>query len=164
VSVEDLLDAGVVEMLVTESAALGIDPHAIILEIKEEQLMSNIDRVAETLHRLADVGFRVSLDDFGAGPSSMSRLRSLPIAELKIDRTFVSGLGRSSADEAIARSVIELGGLLGLDVVAEGVEDDLVLNRLRDLGCKQAQGFGICPPVPAGTVASFATGLVSKTA
>jgi diguanylate cyclase (GGDEF)-like protein len=162
VSVEDLLDRGIVDMLVTESAALDIAPRSVVLEIKEGELMREADRVRDTVQRLADVGFRLSIDDFGAGNSSMSQLRSLPIAEVKVDRAFVAGVGRSTTDEAIVRSVLELGDLLGYAVVAEGVEDDLVLGRLAELGCRQAQGFGICPPVPATTVASFALGLVSR--
>jgi sensor c-di-GMP phosphodiesterase-like protein len=102
-----------------------------------------------------EVGVRLSIDDFGTGYSSLSYLRRLPVAELKIDQSFVANLLLDEQDEVIVRSTIDLGHNLGLVVVAEGVENNEVLERLRTFGCDIAQGFCISRPLPPAHLMSW---------
>jgi len=119
-------------------------PSTLALEITENSIMSDPDRSIACLTRLRDMGISVAVDDFGTGYSSLSYLRDLPVDELKIDRTFVSG--PRARDTAIVRSTIELAHNLGLTVVAEGVESRAVHDRLRELGCDAAQGVFFAAP------------------
>jgi diguanylate cyclase len=121
-------------------------PHAsLALEITENILMSDPARSMDCLKRLHELGVRIVIDDFGTGYSSLSYLRRLPADELKIDRSFVTGL-TSGQDDVIVRSTIDLAHNLGLTVVAEGVENADVLAQLRAMGCDAAQGTFISPP------------------
>jgi EAL domain-containing protein (putative c-di-GMP-specific phosphodiesterase class I) len=133
----------------------GLLEHAageLELEITESAAMRDPARGLAVLDRLADLGVRLSVDDFGTGHASLAYLEQLPVRALKIDRTFVGGLEHASANRSIVATTIELGHRLGLDVVAEGVEDDATLATLRDMGCDHAQGFGIARPMPADAV------------
>jgi diguanylate cyclase (GGDEF)-like protein len=114
---------------------------ALVLEITENMVVANLDRVLPTLTRLAEHGISLSIDDFGTGYSSLEYLKLLPVAELKIDRGFVIGMRSDPRDAAIVRSAIHLGRSLGLRVVAEGVESHQHHDELTALGCDQAQGF-----------------------
>lgn len=107
------------------------------------------------LRRLDTAGLRLSLDDFGQGYTSLGQLRHLPLSELKIDKLFVMNMLTNPSDAAIVRSVIELGHNLGLDVVAEGVEDEAVLQTLVTLGCDVAQGYFLAKPFPAERLESW---------
>jgi diguanylate cyclase (GGDEF)-like protein len=121
----------------------------LILEITESAVMDDPDRAVPVLRRVADLGVKLSLDDFGTGYSSLSYLQRLPVQEVKIDRSFVFGLGgptSSYASAALIRSIITIGENLGLRIVAEGVEDAGVLDTLRSLGCDLAQGYHIGRP------------------
>jgi diguanylate cyclase (GGDEF)-like protein len=126
------------------------------LEVTESAAMRDPERSLAVLQGLAGLGLRLSVDDFGTGHSSLAYLSRLPVAALKIDRTFVAGLAREPANRSIVATTVELGQRLGLDVVAEGVEDDAVLAILRTLGCELAQGVGIARPMPAGAVPAWA--------
>jgi EAL domain-containing protein (putative c-di-GMP-specific phosphodiesterase class I) len=97
------------------------------------------------LHRM---GIRLSIDDFGTGYSSLSSLRKLPLDEIKIDKSFVMGIEDNGDDEKIVRSIIDLGTNLGLEVVAEGVENSRVWHMLRRMGCTQIQGYYLTRPIP----------------
>ena len=110
--------------------------------------MLDTPRTMLTVERLAQLGVMLSLDDFGTGYSSLSYLRRLPVAELKIDRSFISNLLLDPQDEAIVTSTILLGHNLGLKIVAEGVESAEVSTHLLKIGCDVAQGFGISRPLP----------------
>ncbi|MFW6342588.1 MAG: EAL domain-containing protein, partial [Halothiobacillaceae bacterium] len=116
--------------------------------LTETVLMQDPDTATQILRELADHGIRVAIDDFGTGYSSMAYLRNLPIDALKIDRTFVGDMLENEHDEVIVRTTIALGHNLGLKVIAEGVEDAATLDRLRDMGCDQAQGYHIGRPAP----------------
>ena len=107
------------------------------------------------LEELAGLGIRLRVDDFGTGYSSLAYLEQLPVRALKIDRSFVGGLDRNTANHSIVATTVELGHRLGLQVVAEGVEDDATFATLRDLGCDLAQGFGIARPMPADAVPAW---------
>lgn len=142
------------------SAALSrwdVPPDALVLEITETAVLRDLERSAAVLRDLAAAGVGVSLDDFGTGESSLSRLLQFPIAELKIDRTFVHNLAvRRSRGLKVVRAVVDLAHDLGHRVVAEGVEDRATLDHLADLGCDQAQGYYICRPLPASELPSWA--------
>jgi diguanylate cyclase len=118
--------------------------------------MRDPERSLAVLEGLAGLGVRLSVDDFGTGHSSLAYLSRLPVAALKIDRAFVAGLAGETANRSIVATTVELGQRLGLEVVAEGVEDDAVLAILRTLGCELAQGFGIARPMPADAVPAWA--------
>jgi diguanylate cyclase (GGDEF)-like protein len=118
-------------------------------EISEDTVMGDPRRATEVLERLRALGVRLSLDDFGTGHSSLSYLKRLPLDEVKIDRSFVTGMAVDPSDAAIVRSTIDLARHLGLDVVAEGVESEEVLDVLVSLECDVAQGFLLSRPLPA---------------
>ncbi|MCB0980011.1 MAG: EAL domain-containing protein [Acidimicrobiaceae bacterium] len=147
-STHDLLDELLPDRVLRRLDRHGVDPALLTLEITESSLLNDAPRARKTIERLNGTGVRLSVDDFGTGYSSLSYLRHLPVAELKIDRGFVTNLLFDEQDEVIVRSIIDLGHNLGLQVVAEGVETDEVMSRLRGFGCDVAQGFGVCRPVP----------------
>jgi diguanylate cyclase (GGDEF)-like protein len=124
------------------------------LEITESTLLADPTRAIATMHRLRELGLRLSIDDFGTGYSSMNYLKSLPVDEIKIDRTFVTDMLRSARDGAVVHSVVDLAHSLGLHVVAEGVEDEATLHALASVGCDLAQGFHVGRPMTS--VALFA--------
>ncbi len=110
--------------------------------------MSDPDRAIQTLRRLDDLGVKISVDDYGTGYSSLANVKRLPIHELKIDQSFVTRMLHNESDQVIVRSTINLAHDLGLNVTAEGVEDQHTLGRLRNLRCDHAQGFHISRPLP----------------
>jgi diguanylate cyclase (GGDEF)-like protein len=149
VSTRTLLDAGFVERVFALLAAHRMPAELLVLEITETTIMEDPDRALVVLTLLADAGVRLSIDDFGTGYSSLAYLKALPVHELKIDRSFVSGMSGNVRDRVIVDSTVALGRRLGLDVVAEGVEDEATRLALTELGCELAQGFLFSRPVPA---------------
>jgi diguanylate cyclase (GGDEF)-like protein len=149
ISTRNLLQPGFAEQVVTALGVHGVPASLLGLEITETTIMEDPDTALEVLTRLAQAGVRLSIDDFGTGYSSLAYLKQLPVHELKIDRTFVAGLTASERDRVIVDSTIALGNRLGLEVVAEGVEDAETLAELRRLGCDVAQGYLLGRPVPA---------------
>ncbi|HEY8729660.1 MAG TPA: EAL domain-containing protein [Acidothermaceae bacterium] len=147
VSVRDLLDHGFADRVSDALARHCIDPSALILEITERRLLADFERGAKVLAQLVASGVHISLDDFGTGYSSLTLLKQLPVCELKIDQSFVSRIGDSEADATIVGSIVELAHALDLTVVAEGVETTDVLERLKALGCDQAQGWLVGLPM-----------------
>ena len=134
---------------------VGLPGSSLRLEITESSLMRDPDRSAEVLEALRDLGVRISIDDFGTGYSSLALLQRLPVAEMKVDRSFVKDMTENAHDAAIVRSTIDLGRNLGLTVVAEGVETPLALEQLRAFGCHEAQGYLISRPVPADELTAW---------
>ncbi len=134
-----------VEALLVE---YGVRPDMLTLEITEDGVIGEHDRPLPTLNRLHALGVRLSVDDFGTGYSSLSYLRRLPVDEIKIDRSFVQGMATDPGDLAIVRAVIDLARHFGLQVVAEGVESELTLSLLADVGCDTGQGFLFSRPLP----------------
>jgi EAL domain-containing protein (putative c-di-GMP-specific phosphodiesterase class I) len=130
-------------------AAAGLPAQRLVLEVTESSVMTDPDKAAGVLTRLAARGVCISLDDFGTGYSSLAYLQRLPVGELKIDRSFVSALteGTSSYAQALITSVITLGRTLGLKLVAEGVETEFQQDLLADLGCHVGQGYLYSRPV-----------------
>ncbi len=125
----------------------AVPPHLICLEITESGVMEDPEHALAVLHDLHALGVSIAIDDFGTGFSSMSYLKRLPVHELKIDRSFVKDIATSAKDESIVRSMTQLAHSLGLKVVAEGVEDDATLDRLRAIDCDIAQGYLIARPM-----------------
>src|SRR6185312_1408743 len=130
VSVRDLHAGDIADRVAGLLSEYAVPPDLLQLEITESALMADPHRVLSTITRLNRMGIAISLDDFGTGYSSLQHLRRLPLAEVKIDRSFVLGMAEDPDDEAIVRSIIELSGALGLRVVAEGVEDDRTRRML----------------------------------
>ena len=119
----------------------GLPPRRLELEITETLLLDKSDEVLATLHALRALGVRISMDDFGTGYSSLSYLRSFPFDKIKIDQTFVRGLGENREGQAIVRAIVSLGVSLGVTITAEGVETESELSCLRAEGCHEGQGF-----------------------
>jgi diguanylate cyclase (GGDEF)-like protein len=142
-------DAELVPSVAAVLEASQLPPESLWLEITESVLMDEAECTVETLRELRDLGVHLAIDDFGTGYSSLSYLKRFPVDVLKIDRSFVDGLGEDSEDQAIVTAVIGMAHALGLRVVAEGVERELQLSELRRLHCDGAQGFLLGRPQPA---------------
>ncbi|MDG4828396.1 EAL domain-containing protein [Solwaraspora sp. WMMD1047] len=134
-----------VQELLTE---YGVAPELVTFEIKEAGVLDGTDRPVPILRRLRDIGVRLSVDDFGTGYSSLSHLRRLPVNEVKVDQSFVQGMATDPVDLAIVNAVVTLSQQFGLAVVAEGVESELTLELLQDIGCEIGQGFLFSRPLP----------------
>ncbi len=133
-------------------SASGLEPGALCLEITEGTLMHDERLAADILGEVRRLGVRIGIDDFGTGYSSLSYLKHFPIDSLKVDRTFVDGLGGESDESVIVGAVIALAHSLGLMAVAEGVETEMAMGELCRLGCDRAQGFLLGRPAPADVV------------
>ena len=129
-----------------------LDPRLLKLEITESAVMGDTDAAVETLHRLKALGVGLAIDDFGTGYSSLGYLRRFPVDALKIDRSFVSGIGSDAGDAAIAEAVVGLAHTLGLEVVAEGIETSEQMARLQSMGCEQGQGYRFGRPQPPAAI------------
>jgi diguanylate cyclase (GGDEF)-like protein len=149
VSARDLHRGEFVDDLAELLAERGVPANQLQIEITEGALMADSRRVLLTLHRLDRLGVALSLDDFGTGYSSLTHLRRLPLAEVKIDKSFVLGMATDTDDNAIVGSIIDLGRRLGLRVVAEGVEDEETRRMLLAAGCEVGQGWYFARPMPA---------------
>lgn len=136
-----------VARLVEEVQRAGVDPTRVQIEITETAIFDDADRAADTLYKLRQMGFRIALDDFGTGYSSLYNIRKFALDCLKIDRSFIEGMGRERESAAIVHSIIHLGRALGLEVIAEGVESETQLQGLRVAGCSHMQGFLFSRPV-----------------
>ncbi|HET9125185.1 MAG TPA: EAL domain-containing protein [Solirubrobacteraceae bacterium] len=130
----------------------GLDPSQIVVELTETAWMVDAARTLRALDRLAETGFVVALDDFGAGYSSLARLRRLPVGIIKIDRAFLVDLPGDPQAVAIVEAILALAGACGCDVVCEGVETEPQIAFLIERGCRLAQGFGLARPEPAAAV------------
>ncbi|WP_441250149.1 putative bifunctional diguanylate cyclase/phosphodiesterase [Kitasatospora sp. McL0602] len=149
VSPRDVLNPGFAGRVADHLARHGVPAHALQLEITERLLLDDSRLAADTLAELRRSGVGMSLDDFGTGHSSLVRLRSLPVGELKIDRSFVSRMVADHHDAAVVRCSVELAHSLGLTVVAEGVEDDETWERLHSMGVDAVQGWLVSAALPA---------------
>ena len=157
-SAAQLRSGGLVETVTAILGETGLESHNLELELTETALMEATPRIEERIAALSRLGVRISLDDFGRGYSSLEYLRRFPLNKLKIDRTFVRDIQTSRRDATILRSVVSLASELGLDVVAEGVGPGNHLERLREEGCSEAQGFFFGQPLPPEGVADLLSG------
>jgi predicted signal transduction protein with EAL and GGDEF domain len=155
VSATNILDFGFCEQVRMQLKRHRFPAHALTLEITETTAISDFKRCQEVIAQLCELGCVVSIDDFGAGFTSLSHLGSLGAGELKLDRAFLAGVHNESPqrDTALIGATIDLAHALGLRVVAEGVEDRATLQLLRRLQCDLAQGYAICRPVAAEALA-----------
>ena len=145
----DLLHSDFPERLRQRLSASGFPADRLVLEITESSVMEDLDIARRILEEVTAMGARFSIDDFGTGYSSLAQLKRLPVQEIKVDRSFVVEMARSSDVAQIVRSTIELGHNLGLRVVGEGVDNHSTLELLREMGCDLAQGYFISPPLGA---------------
>ena len=143
---------GLLDVVTGALSASGAEPQALCLEVTETLLMDDVEGSVAILRELAGLGVALSIDDFGTGYSSLAHLKRFPLHELKIDKSFIEGLGRDANDSAIVAAVIALAHALELSVVAEGVETAEQLQRLRTLGCEQAQGYYFARPGPPAAI------------
>ncbi|WP_430780431.1 putative bifunctional diguanylate cyclase/phosphodiesterase [Actinoplanes sp. G11-F43] len=147
-SARTLLDSRFPELVRELLEEHAVDPGRVTFEISEPGMLNDIERVLPSLYRLRDLGVRLSVDDFGTGASSLAYLRQWPVHEVKIDDSFVQGMATDSGDLAIVRAVIGLSREFGLTVVAEGVESELTLELLEEMGCEIGQGYLFSRPLP----------------
>jgi len=136
----------------------GLDPQSLILELTESVLMEETETIAHTLQELRLQGIRLALDDFGTGYSSLGHLRDFPVDILKLDKSFVSGIGTGLADAAILRAVIGLGNTLGLLTIGEGIERAEQLAALNTMGCHAGQGFYLSRPLTVDALDALLAG------
>jgi diguanylate cyclase len=147
-SLENLLDPQFPDQVIALLQRTKVEPPCLVLEITESVFLSEHAKLRNVLVQLREHGVQFSIDDFGTGHSSLSRLKKLPVSELKIDRSFVKDMERNRDDAIIVRSTVDLAHNLGLSVIAEGVETATTLEMLREMGCDQVQGYHISRPLP----------------
>jgi diguanylate cyclase (GGDEF)-like protein len=155
VSASNLLEAGFTDLIQDLLKRHDLAADGLVLELTETSIIKDFERSRLVIEKLRDMGIVVSIDDFGAGFTSLAYLGALAVGELKLDRTFITRLAGDETDRGarlLVRATIELGHTLGLRVVAEGVEDDATLSVLADFGCDLAQGYFIDVPLPAEEV------------
>jgi diguanylate cyclase (GGDEF)-like protein len=144
-----LVDATLPDTIAATLAKYALTPDNLVVEVTEDAVMRDPRRAIDILDRIKTSGVEIAVDDFGTGQSSLEQLKNVPADELKLDRSFVLGMADDAHDAAIVGSVVGLGRALGLRVIAEGVETPQVWQRLAELGCDVAQGFGLARPMPA---------------
>lgn len=137
--------SGMIRRMLSEH---GLEPHHIALEITESAIIRSPETAIAVLNRLRTSGLRLSIDDYGTGQSTLSYLKQLPVHEIKIDKSFVTALCHDRSDAIMVRSTIEMAHHLGLEVVAEGIEDEETTKLLADMGCDYVQGYFIGKPTP----------------
>lgn len=151
-SARNLLDDNIPKQILRMLQEHQLPPAALELEITESAIMTDPARAMRVLDQLHELGVQLSIDDFGTGYSSLAYLKRLPVKTLKIDFSFVRNMLEDKQDELIVNSTIHLAHNLGLAVVAEGVENEELLQRLSELGCDEAQGYHIGRPMPVGNI------------
>jgi len=153
VSATNLLDRGFIELVGARLTHHSLPAGALILEITETTVIREFERCKRVIAQLRDLGLAVSIDDFGAGFTSLAYLGSLAVSEIKLDRAFIAGLTAADRGRQLVRATIDLGHALGLRVVAEGIEDRATLELLTSIGCDIGQGYFISRPKPAEDIA-----------
>ncbi len=156
-SARTLSDQQFVEQISDYCRQRGVSPQHVIFELTETSAMDDPIASLDLLTRLRVKGFQLSIDDFGTGYSSMLQLVRLPFSEIKVDRSFVMTLATSDESKTVVRSIVDLGGSLGLRTTAEGVEDAWALDFLREIGCDLAQGYFISRPLSTRDATIWAT-------
>ena len=152
ISARDLQDDSFPRFVAEKLTASGVHASLLRFEITERALLDNLDAAAQTLRALQQIGIRVSLDDYGTGYATLTHISQLPVSELKIDRSFVTGLTPDTRNYAIVLSTVEMGHRLGMNIVAEGVETLAELDALRQSGCDEVQGYYFSKPLAARDV------------
>jgi diguanylate cyclase (GGDEF)-like protein len=164
VSVRQLLQKGLAEVVAATLRETGLPPGRLDLELTESLLARDADEAISILYTLRSLGVRLSIDDFGTGYSNLGYLKRLPISRLKIDQSFVRNIHTDPGNAAIAHTIITLGHSLNLEVVAEGVETKAERDWLRASGCTLAQGYLFSRPVDASAVPDLVIGVAARAA
>jgi EAL domain-containing protein (putative c-di-GMP-specific phosphodiesterase class I) len=151
-SVHQLSDATLLDSIADALADSGLPPEALVLEVTESLLMSETQETVDALRGIDEMGVGLAIDDFGTGESSLTRLKQFRVKVLKIDKSFVDGLGILDADEAIVAAIVQLSKALDMVVLAEGVETPDQLERVTALGCDLYQGYLMSRPISADHV------------
>jgi EAL domain-containing protein (putative c-di-GMP-specific phosphodiesterase class I) len=157
-SPRQLHDRQLPDTIATLLSSVGATAGGIQFELTESAVMADVERALDILGRLERMGVKLSIDDFGTGYSSLSHLRRLPVAEIKIDKSFVLDLADNRPDRTIVRGIVDLGHNLGLSVAAEGVQNEETLELLTGFGCDVAQGHHLGRPMPAAELAEWLRG------
>ena len=155
VSPKQFAATGIASTVLSALSASGLPPRRLELEITESVFIADVDMTMATLHSLRNIGVRIALDDFGTGYSSLSYLRSFPFDKVKIDKSFVEDLGTSKNGHAMIRAITTLANALGMETLAEGVEDIAQFEVLEREGCQNIQGYLFSRPVAADAVAGL---------
>jgi EAL domain-containing protein (putative c-di-GMP-specific phosphodiesterase class I) len=162
ISPRQFFEGGLVALVSSMVAEIGVDPSRLIVEVTETLLMDRVDVAIDTLHELRKLGLGISIDDFGTGYSSLSYLKRFKVDEVKIDRSFLTDVARSREDRALITAVTYLSHKLGARVCAEGVEDAAQLKFLKKVKCDEYQGFICSRPVSPGAFADLFRSINSK--
>ncbi len=162
VSPRTLVDPDMVALVATELTRAGLPAEALVLEMTEDAFACDGPGTRDAIAKLHDLGVRVAIDDFGTGYSSLSYLKQLPVSYLKIDRSFVAGLGSEASDDAIVSLAVDIGHRLGMRVVGEGVETEDQFEALRRYGCDTGQGYWICRPGPSDVIGPWLASYVTR--
>jgi EAL domain-containing protein (putative c-di-GMP-specific phosphodiesterase class I) len=152
VSMRQLETDALVEHVRTALATSRLDPGSLILEVTETTLMRDTEATVRRLNALKELGVLVAVDDFGTGYSSLAYLRQFPVDALKIDRSFVAAMGDSPESVALVHTLVQLGRTLGIETLAEGIEDKWQLQRLQTEHCERGQGFLFSRPIDSVAV------------
>lgn len=155
VSAADLVSGDLSDFVANTLVTHGVSPRQLEIEVTESMVMHDVETVIATLRRLRSMGIAISIDDFGTGYSSLAYLKRFPVKCLKIDRSFVDDLDRTSDGQAIPKLIVDLARSLGVKVVAEGVETVRQAERLIDMGCDEAQGYYFGRPMPAEDFSTY---------
>jgi len=147
-SVRNLHDPKITEVILKTLRRHDVKPSALIIELTETAVMTDSNRALSILLELAAEGVKVSVDDFGTGYSSLANLKKLPVHEIKIDRSFVIDMNENNNEAIIVRSTVDLAHNMNMKVTAEGVETEYTWGLLRSYGCDMAQGFYLARPMP----------------
>ena len=153
ISVHQLRRAGIVDSIDQLLYESNLEPGSLELEITESSMLDANPNISTAISRLTEMGIGLALDDFGTGYSSLSALQRFPIERLKIDRSFVAGVGGNGNDEALVSAIVALAKRLSIEVVAEGVETEEQARYLTELGCRELQGYLFSRPLPAAEAA-----------
>jgi diguanylate cyclase (GGDEF)-like protein len=148
ISAQDLERTDLIDKIDVLLKVKNISPTNIILELTERDMMNDVDKAMLLMQKYKQQGFQLSVDDYGIGQSSLSKLKQMPVDEIKIDKSFVMQLNESESDKIIVKSTIELGHNFQLRVIAEGVENEQSMELLREMGCDYMQGYYLARPMP----------------
>ncbi len=164
VSACQLDDATIVSDVELVLAETGLEATRLALEVTETALMRDPAATAQQLHALKRLGVGIAIDDFGTGYSSLAYLRQFPADTLKIDRSFISDIASCSESDALIHTLVQLGKSLGIETLAEGIEDESQLEALQREGCDHGQGFWFSRPLEAGALEVLLGGSDARTA
>ena len=155
ISARQVHQPGLLDVVAEALRESQLPAETLVLEITESLMMQDAELAISRLNELKQLGIRLAIDDFGTGYSSLNYLRRFPVDILKIDKSFIDNVSRRGKEQELAQSIIELGQTLGLEIVAEGVEDAAQLGWLRARQCDLAQGFLFSEPVGADALSDF---------